>query len=127
MSRGQKRIERYEILEVQQQCMAGTAAEAELTGAGCLFSAGLGFLETFAVLAIGRIELVYVPFLVFLVLWAGFGIITSSCVYGLGYICISCENMKADRHAGRHGVPDIAAGMKDSWKQKEVWNMKKAS
>ena len=93
----------------------------ELTGEGWLFCVMAGILETVSVLAICRIELTHVPLLVFLVLWAAFGIITSSLLAVTGYYLVYYRKRSTEICAAvkqnSFSVPD----------QMEIWNMKKVS
>ena len=94
----------------------------ELTREGRLFCMMAGIVETVSVLTVFRIDLMYVPLLVFLVLWAAFGIVTSAFLVGTGYYYVSHRSVKTDLCAAVQ--QDSLILMQD---QQIVWNMKKAS
>lgn len=110
-----KWMEKYQYNEKYRY--AGT----ELTRDGWIFCMTAGILETFSLLAACRIDLMYVPILVFLVLWAAFGIITSVFLVGTGY-CMVCR-----RSIKKHFCAVIKQNLILIPDQRAVWNVKKAS
>lgn len=99
----------------------GWQSGMELTRDGWLFCAAAGIMETISALAVFSIDLLHVPLLVFLVLWAAFGILTSVFLLGTGYYLVSYRSMKAN----------MCAAVKQEIyllpEQRNVWDVKKAS
>lgn len=110
--------------EIHRTCVSNgkrQQAGAELTREGWFFCIMAGMLETVSVLSVLRIDFIYVPVLVFLVLWAAFGIITSAFLIGTGYGMVYYRNVKADMNAMMNQKPFCVPD------QREFWNVKKAS
>ena len=110
--------------EIKSICVSNKKSlqeRMELTGEGWRFCIMAGILETVSVLTVLRIDLLYVPVLVFLVLWAAFGILTSAFLAGTGYYLVYRRSLK----------PELCTVVKYEpfrrTEQKAVWNVKKAS